>query len=294
MGAHQKPRVELLVLDLDNTVWDWFHAWSASFSALISELLRMTGLPRDVLESEIRSVHQRRGTSEYSWLVGEVPSLQPFVTSGDAFKFFDQAIHMQNSARKRETTLYPQVRETLDYVRARRVPIVAYTESLEFWTEWRIKRVDLDGAIDRLYSSPDHDLPTGKTVEEMRTLDPDSYGLKLTELRNVPRGVSKPDPVILRQIISEYGAIPEKTAYVGDSLMKDVAMAQAVGAIDVHAEYGESFHEEGYDQLQRVSHWHDADIEKEQSDEPGGLPVPSVVLRKGFEELLDLLDFGKS
>ncbi|KNX36091.1 hypothetical protein VV01_01275 [Luteipulveratus halotolerans] len=65
----------MLITDLDNTLWDWFEAWYQSFSALLESLETLSGVDRLVLEGQIKDVHQRRGTTEYSNLVREVPAL---------------------------------------------------------------------------------------------------------------------------------------------------------------------------------------------------------------------------
>jgi phosphoglycolate phosphatase len=293
MTPPPKPRVELLVTDLDNTVWDWFEAWYQSFTALLQGLHEATGIAVEDLEREIRPIHQARFTSEYSWLIEELRSLQAFVPGGgDVREVFSDAIHRQNSARKHSTQAYPDVIETLKEIKAAGVPVVAYTESLAFWTHWRIKLLDLDGVIDRLYSSPDHDAPLGVDVDEIRMLPAEDYEFKSTEHHHVPAGIVKPDAHILQQIVSEYGIDPSRVAYVGDSLMKDVAMAQTVGALDVYAKYGDSHLDPRYSQLQRVSHWPDVAVEKEQSTAPGVLPTPGYVLEKSFGQLLDFFDFG--
>jgi len=77
-----RPRVTVLVTDLDNTLWDWFHAWHASFAAMLLRLSDMTGLAPSVLEGEIRRVHQLRGTTEYSLLLTELPSLRAMQPAG--------------------------------------------------------------------------------------------------------------------------------------------------------------------------------------------------------------------
>lgn len=61
----------VLITDLDNTLWDWFDAWYQSFSALLDGLQAVTGFDRELLEAQIRVVHQRRGTAEYSNLIRE-------------------------------------------------------------------------------------------------------------------------------------------------------------------------------------------------------------------------------
>jgi len=290
--ARTRPRISLLITDLDNTLWDWFEAWHASFSALIHEVSRMSGIPVSTLEAESRAVHQRRGTTEYSHLLNELPSL--LALTPEPMKEYDQAIHSQNAARKKTTHLYPGVMATLQRLRTKGVPIVGYTESIAFWTEWRMKTTGLDGVLDALYSSPDHDLPDGVSFEAMRTLPAEEYGLKKTSHRHVPAGAEKPSPSILRGILTDFGGNEESSVYVGDSLIKDVVMAQEVGVLDVHAAYGVSQDLPGYELLRRVTHWTDAIVQRErEAATTAGHVAPTYSLGRSFGELLDLFDFAK-
>ena len=290
MTTSNRPRVELLVIDLDDTAWTWFEAWYSSFKALLDGLQAMTGLDRSVLEADAREVHQAHGTSEYSFLVNEMATLRPFVPAEQTpTQYFDSAIHLQNSARKHAIELFPGVLDTVRQIRCSGVPVVAYTESLKFWTEWRFRRLKFDIEIDRLYSSPDHAFPIGLSPKDVRTLPASQYQLRV-EQREVPRGISKPNPHILTQIVSEYGVDPSRTAYVGDKPARDVKMAQSVGALDVHAKYGEVLPGVEYSLLQRVSHWPDSDVISEHLTEER--PAASYVLDQSFDQLLDLFEFG--
>ncbi len=294
MTTGSKTKATLLVIDLDNTIWDWFDAWYKSFTALLDGLEDATRIPRGELEKHIRPIHQARSTSEYSWLIEELDILKPFVGAGSTLReTFDDAIHRQNSARKSSTRLYPKVLETLLRVKEAGVPIVAYTESISYWTEWRIRVLGLDGVIDRLYSSPDHDEPAGISPETMRTLPQENYGLKVTEHHHVPVGVVKPSQIVLGEIIEHYASPAREVVYVGDSLMKDIAMAQKAGVQDVYAQYGDSHKDQRYSQLQRVSHWPDIAVATEQSNLPGVLPIPNYVLEEGFDQILDLFEFNR-
>jgi len=279
----------VLVTDLDNTLWDWFDAWYQSFSAMLARLTALSGVPRVELEREIRAIHQVQGTTEYSWLVREVPALVAAAAPNDPAVVFDEAVHVLNSRRKAATKLYPGVRSALDELKSLGVTIVAYTESIAYWTEWRVRHTGLDGVIDVLYSAPDHDWPTGVTAAEVRMLPPSEYGLRKTRHRHVPRGVLKPSVEILHSILNEQGFKPEQAAYIGDSLMKDIVMAQQAGVLDAHAEYGQVQTKNEYDLLRRVSHWSDEDVAREREiSRSAGAVIPTIVCHHSFAEVVPL------
>jgi FMN phosphatase YigB (HAD superfamily) len=287
----ERPRVRLLVTDLDNTLYDWFHIWHSSFAALLDEVARVSGIPPEVLRRDARIVHQRHRTSEYSFLLNELECLRRLHATDDIAGVYAEAIHSFRSVRKRATSLYPTVMESLVRIQETGVPVVAYTDSLAFQSFRRVKALDLDGVIAAMYSPPDHAVPDGVSLSEIRSQGPTAYEFEVTVRRELPPGAAKPDPTVLKQICSDFGTSPEETAYVGDSLMKDVAMAQAVGAVSVWAEYGVSHDRAGYDLLRAVSHWTDEDIARER--ELARLPTveATITLRENFAEILDVLEF---
>ena len=285
-----EDRKSVLVTDLDNTLWDWFAAWHAAFSAMLLALEEDSGVPREVLEREIRVLHQKYGTTEYSNLLSEVPSLIDAAGAEEPWRAFPRAVDVLRSERRRCTHLYPGVLDSLGVVKAAGITVIAYTESLAYWTMWRIKRTALDGVIDVLYSAPDHDLPRGKSFEGMRSQPEASYKLQRTEHRHVPRGVLKPNTEVLLSILDSAGFEPHQAVYMGDSLMKDVAMAQEAHVTDVHALYGEVQQHPGYDLLRRVTHWTDEDVERERLHVGSDRPITAThTCRREFAEVLPVL-----
>jgi phosphoglycolate phosphatase len=189
--------------------------------------------------------------------------------------------------------LYPTVLPALQQIKSWGTTIVAYTESFAYYSSYRLRSFKLDGIVDFLYSPPDHDFPTGVTADRLRTLPTEEYELRHTQHRHTPLGILKPEPAVLEAIITEMAdGDPRSAVYVGDSLMKDVAMAQAVGVADVYAKYGVADRRHEYELLRRVSHWTEEEVQREKT--MSALPDirPRYVLERSFAEILNLFSFS--
>jgi FMN phosphatase YigB (HAD superfamily) len=287
-----RKAIDTIILDLDNTLFDWFAVWYASFRPIYDEILSVSGKPTDQVEADIRKVHQARRTSEFSFLLEEVDALEDARAEGDIRIRFNDAIERSRHGRDQNLRLYPSVFPSLWELKKKGTKIVAYTESMGFYSAYRLKRVGLDGVIDVLFSPEDHEIPAGVSVDKLRRLPDDFYQLQVTEVRHTPPGELKPNPRVLLDILRDIGATVDRSAYIGDSLFKDVAMAREVGVLDVHAQYGESQRKPEYALLRRVSHWTEADVQREQAITARGLDAPpSVVLKDSFAEIFMYCDF---
>lgn len=285
-----KTGVSVLITDLDNTLFDWFEFWYQSFSAMLDRLVKDSGIERERLISEIKTVHERYGTSEYAFLLEELPSIKKQHPNANIVDIYDEAIHAYRKARIEHLHLYPGVMGTLKTLKDRGCLIVGYTESMSFYTNDRVRRLDLDGVVDFIYSPADHDLPKGMSPEQIRWYSADHYQLKYTEHKHTPKGELKPNPQLLLDIVQDIDALAEEVVYVGDSLMKDVAMAQQAGVIDVHARYGTAHEKEEYELLRQVTHWPSEHVENEKRLDERTIH-PSHVLEAGFSELLAIFNF---
>jgi len=284
MGASPaRPSVRVLVTDMDNTLFDWLGMWQAAFGAMLERLVADSGVPRATLEEEFFALHQRHGTTEYAFAIQELPSLRARYAA---------AIEAYRTMRRRTLALYPGVLDTLRAVRATGALVVAYTESRAYYADYRVRTLGLDGALDYLYSLPDHALPEGTTVSQIRRYPPEHYRLRSTVHRHTREGAWKPDASVLLEILRDVGADPARAVYVGDSLVKDVAMAQAASVVDVFARYGDVRSRPGYGLLRRVTHWSPAMVARSEALREADVH-PTHVLVDGFAELLALVDFRR-
>ncbi|WP_171206144.1 HAD family hydrolase [Ruegeria sp. HKCCA0235A] len=279
-----------LITDLDNTLFDWVDIWYNSFSAMLKKVIEISGVQEDVLKSEIRTIHQKHGTSEYAFLLEELPCLQRLGSGEDIRTIFKPAIEQFREARSKSLKLYPTVSETLSFLASKGVTIVAYTESMAFYTNYRLRKLALDETIDILFSPEDHDLPKGMDVHTIRKYPAESYQLKKTIHKYTPTGQFKPNVDILNAILSEIGLRTEDCVYVGDSRHKDIAMAEDVGVDHAWAKYGIALQRPEYELLREVTHWSDEDVEREKRVAARDVE-PEIVLDKHFGQILEKFDF---
>jgi phosphoglycolate phosphatase len=294
MAAAARSFATVLVTDMDNTLFDWLGMWQAAFGAMLEHLMADSGVPRATLEADFFAIHQRHGTTEYAFAIQELPSLRArhAPDAEDLPGRYAAAIDAYRVMRRRTLALYPGVRETLRAVRAAGALVIAYTESRAYYADYRVRTLELDGALDYLYSLPDHALPEGVTASQIRRYPPEHYRLRSTVARHTREGTWKPDASVLRDILSDVGAEPAAAVYVGDSLIKDVTMAQAAGVLDVFARYGDVRSRPGYDLLRRVTHWSPAMLARSEGIREADVR-PTHVLGDGFAELLDHVEFRR-
>lgn len=283
-----RPTKSAIILDFDNTLYDWVSQWYAAFLPMFEEIQRISGLPADLLKAEIRKVHQRHHTSEFSFLIEELEIIRDGSVENTVEKY-GSAIVKSRSARGQHLRLYPDVIETLQALRASGKTLVVFTESQAFYTVMRFKKLKLEGLIDFLFTSDDHDNPDDQYLEKVRAHPAAYYEIQKTKHRSIGRGRLKPDPQILNQIIEEVGATVDASLYVGDSLYKDVAMAKDAGVFGVWAEFGEARGQLGYDFLREVSHWTQEDVEKDRILKAKDV-VADAILREGISELIPIVN----
>ncbi|HKY06878.1 MAG TPA: HAD family hydrolase [Candidatus Binatia bacterium] len=286
-----KHRKSVLITDLDNTLFDWVHLWHSCFDAMLDKIVEISGIPESKLKSEIRAVHQTHGTSEYAFLIEELPSLKEQFRDQDLLGVFDEAIQAYRIQRRRELRLYPSVAESLLKIKGAGAKIVGYTESMGFYSNYRVRRLGLDGIFEYIFSPADHDIPKNLSPDQFRKYSVDQYELRITKHEHTPPGELKPNKDILLSIIDKLGATVDDCVYVGDSLMKDVAMARDASVSDVWAKYGIAQNSDAYSLLKEVTHWTDSDVRREGEIMKRDVAT-STVLTHSFSQIFDFFMFG--
>lgn len=285
---------ELIVCDLDNTLYDWVGYFVPSFYAMVDEVVRITGCDRELLLDDFRKVHRRHHDSEHPFSLLEtetIRNLYPDKDLADIARILDPAFYAFNSSRKQNLKLYDGVKESLDFLSNSGVTLVAHTESKLYNVLDRLNRLELNEYFCRIYCR-----------ERPQSLHPDpitnrnwlnQFSLKnVVELSHHQR---KPNPDVLLEICQNEGFTPHDSAYVGDSIARDILMAKTANVYAIWAKYGSTHSEEQYAALVRISHWTPEDVEREQrlKKQAEGIK-PDYVLENSFEEILDALGYNLS
>lgn len=175
-------------------------------------------------------------------------------------KLLDPAFHAFNSSRRKNIKLYPTVRETLDALASSDVRLIAHTESKLYGIVDRLNRLDLFQYFSKVYCRERSNSCHPDPNFNVHWLDQFPME-KVVELSHHQR---KPSPDVLLEICASEGIDPRDTAYIGDSIARDVLMARKAGVFAVWAAYGSKHDPAMYKALVRISHWTEDEVAREQ------------------------------
>lgn len=252
-------RPKLLITDLDNTLYDWVTFFTQSFRAMVDELRKSLNAPEQQILEEFRLVHQRFGNSEQPFAALELPCLQkqyPGLSRAELAKKIDPALHRFNSTRKRTLALYPGVAQALEELTNDGVRIVGHTEAILANAFWRLKVLGVDRFLSRLYTLEGQDAI--HVSEASRWTDPPPDFVTI-----LPKEERKPNPRLIADICRKEKVDIDDTFYLGDSLVRDIAMANEAGVGSIWARYGTKYDPSHWAFLVKITHWTDADVARE-------------------------------
>jgi len=283
--------VRLLVCDLDNTLYDWVSYFVPSFYAMVDAVVRITGCDREKLLDEFRKVHQLHGDSEQPFALLETGTIRTKYknrTSVAVIEELDPAFHAFNSARKRNLQLHPRVKETLDILASSGIRLIAHTESKLYGVVDRLRRLDLVSYFSRIYCRERSSSPHPHPERGNDWLS----GFPMERVVELSHHQSKPNPSVLLEMCSKEGISPAQTAYVGDSMARDMLMAKNAGVFAIWAAYGSRHGSTLYGDLVRISHWTAEEVAREKKlSEEAKTIMPDYVAENSFAQVLDAIEW---
>jgi FMN phosphatase YigB (HAD superfamily) len=276
-------QISLVVTDLDNTIYDWMTAFVPALYEMVGEAAKILQVSESILLDDLRDVHQRHGDSEHPFALLETRTVTDFRANSPNSNpkvVLDPAFHAFNRVRRNNLRLYDGVLLTLEQLRTFGIPVVAYTDARVINSLTRLNLLNVKRLFSALYA-PQH--------SELSLIAPE---LKDGFVHLLDKGDRKPNPKTLIDICADFSVTPQTVLYVGDSIARDVYMANRASINVAWAKYGTVYDSSLWPKLVRVTHWTDVDVsrEKELKDLTRGVK-PDIVLDR-FDRILDLYQFA--
>lgn len=271
--------MDLIITDLDDTLWKWCKTWHAGFAAF-NEVLVGEGIPLAAAEEAWAHMYEREKGAhiEFPPDARDIAQVCGIDVSA-AETIYAKALTESRSSRDSAMEAFDGVVDTFAALRERDALVVAHTDAPVTAAIRRLHTLGLDGAVDALYARPST-YAFGDPVD-----------LSNTRVVNAVRWESKPSTVVLAEITETYGVDPSRTLYVGDSKRRDMAMATAAGCVPVWAAYGVDYpeREPAIEALVKVQSRVPFPPDPQRSQEPNAVGHAHV---EKFSDLLDILDSG--
>ena len=277
--------MRLLITDLDNTLYDWVSFFARAFEAMALELTKTLSIDPHSLFTEFKDIHRKHGDSEYPYAVFELPTVRKTfgdLTENELRVKHDSSLHAFNSARHKELRLYDSVRETLSALAQRGILIIGHTEALAENAHFRLQKLGIAQYFHRLYA-----------LEAKIPLPPRAQSTKFSAkegfVERVPRAERKPNPALITDICTREKIPLKDTYYIGDSLSRDILMAQSAGVVSVWAEYGTKYDPGLWSTLVKISHWTEDDIIRDSELRRQATTIKPDYTVQSFSELLAII-----
>lgn len=266
-----------LITDFDNTLFDWFDNWYQAFNGALCYIIEQSPeLNKEEFLNDIKNIHQEHNTTEYLNVFYEIAKLDKYKNISDFYDVCCNATVLRENLKTEHLHLFPNVIETFETLKQNSYTIVLFTESEAYNTSLRVKELNLDGIIDYIYAPP---------ARNFGNVD-----LMYTKIISFDKQQHyKPYKKNLEKILYDLDLNATNCYYIGDSLIKDIKMAQDAHITDIYAKYGENYKTRPeYDLLKRVTFWNKSLVKaEEQSDEQK--IKPTFILKNSFCEILDIL-----
>ncbi len=288
--------IRLVVTDMDNTLYSWVDYIVPAVEALTDAVTRATGHTRLSVIQALKEVYTRYESNEYPFALQESRLFEAFPDFGSFDKLVIEPARVAfANARRKYLVPYKGVMDTLSELRARQVLVVALTDAPKNPAQQRARLLGLDAHFAAMFTMPGFTFPRhqdGTPLVESRIVEKQEAGAYETKCEAIalPREWEKPSTLGLERILKTYGLPPSQVLVVGDSLKKDIAIAQATGCHHAWAEYGTYVPTEYRERLDIVSSPAITRRHAAHVLEAGAQPIAPTHALSNFAQVLELVE----
>ena len=234
-----KRAPKLLVLDVDNTLFDWLPYYAGSNSAVLETLAKLIAVPEERLVQEFRQV-MANFEDKQSFVLPQLPSMAGRKNDEENTSIYRTCAEVFIKQATSYLVPYPGVVSTLATIKQYRphIGIIALTDSPTLEAIWKIDELGLAPYFDGIYGL-DHPpvIPTGQTLAAIVAAQRRYRGV----LKFMPSDHAKPSTKGLKMIIDDYRlstSDKDQIVYAGDNFKKDIRLGKDAGVLTCWSEFG--------------------------------------------------------
>lgn len=230
-----------LILDLDNTLYNWMESFAASLDAQITYLAKMTGFTKKRIQESFKKVFKQHGTVEVITAANELDiweEVNHIKAKIDHIKKHSTKIFFQTFSNN--LNLYPTVLETLKWAKKNKIVMFAFSSASAFWIDFRLEQLKITNFFEKIYVLENE-------FERNQTFKNNIIAL--------PKSKMKPNPFVVDKIRKCYHLQKENIYFIGDSKNEDIRTAKLAKVNDIWAQYGKNYLKKSGRLLASVTPW---------------------------------------
>jgi len=236
-----------LILDLDNTLYNWMDAYANSFREQTIFLCKSLDVKEDVILRDFKNIFKKYNSVEVPNAVYQLSIWNTCNLSEQESKYIqEKSLKIFLESWKKNIKLFPKVEEALNWARDLGFLIFAYSDAFAFWIDFRLSTLNIQKYFDNIFAMTDNKISDSDIVINSE---------RHCEITFVDPSEMKPNTLILRRILDEYEIKKEHAYFVGDSKTKDIRTARQIGICDIWAKYGLKYKRENGRLLSRITPW---------------------------------------
>jgi FMN phosphatase YigB (HAD superfamily) len=234
-----------LILDLDNTLYSWIDSFAPSFRAQVHVLAKGLGVSEEELVADFQEIYNAHGTVEYPQAVEDLRLWTRYeVAEKFRLDLIARAGKVFSIVYRRNLKLYPHVAEVLEWAKEQGISIIGLSDALEHWACFRLRSLGIERHFHGLYTWHREWFNNRRTIKSPIRRRVQLSGTEL-----------KPNVDAIERVIRDFAVDRGTSFMVGDSLAKDIVVAQRAGLNDVWARYGTEPKAENRATIRRITPW---------------------------------------
>ena len=284
--------IRAVITDADNTIYSWIDYIVPSLEALTETLHRVTGFSREALVESMKRVFSKYSTNEYAFVLQEADIFDEMRRKD--YRWFQEHVvnparYSFNRARKMSLHVYPGVHKTLHLLCSHGIRVIGLSDAPAFPAEQRLKHLGVDKYLQALYALKSYPVPKSKELDEgiVNRIRVGYYKSHIRRVVELPLSFEKPSTRGIARILEDEHLRPERVLMIGDSVKKDIRIAQEMGIADVWARYGTVIAPE---MRQKLGFYSAPDIQRRNVSQPGDVSCTPNWSLDRFDQLLDIIE----